>query len=403
MKIDEIKYSLQSLKNRRLRSSLSILSILIGITAIFAIISFGLGVHSYIDTIAEEAGVDKIFIQAKSTGAPGTDPNFFLTGEDIDFVKKINGVDEVAGMYMAVSDIKSKGETKYAFITAFDPDDIDFILEGFATEIEEGRNLKEGDSRKIVLGYNYKIDGKIFSKGLELGNKVEIKDETFKIIGFYEEIGNPGDDANLYVISDTFEELFPEKENRYGYIMLSSASGVDPSNLAEKVEDKLRKFKGQEEGKEDFFVQTFEDALATFSNVINVLNGILVLIAFISLIIATVNIMNTMYTAVLERTKEIGIMKSIGAKNSSIMSIFLFESGVLGFIGGLVGVIFGYIAASIGGRVAAEGGFAALQPIFPWYLILGCLLFATLVGILAGYFPAKRASELRPVESLRYE
>jgi len=133
------------------------------------------------------------------------------------------------------------------------------------------------------------------------------------------------------------------------------------------------------------------------------LNGILILIAFISLIIATVNIMNTMYTAVLERTKEIGIMKSIGAKNSSIMNIFLFESGVLGFLGGLVGVIFGYVAASIGGRVAAEGGFAALQPIFPWYLILGCLLFATFVGVIAGYFPAKRASELRPVESLRYE
>jgi len=403
MKLDEIKYSLESLKERKLRSSLSILSILIGITAIFAIVSFGLGVQSYIDSIAEEAGVDKIFIQARSTGAPGTDPNFFLTGEDIDFVEKINGVDDIAGMYMSVSDIKSRDETRYSFLIAFNPEDIDFILEVFTADVIDGRNLKEGDSRKIVLGYNYGVDDKIFSKGLEVGDKVEIKGEEFKVIGFYEEIGNPGDDSQMYVTSDVFEELYPERENKYGYIMLSSAPGVDPSSLADKVEDKLRKFKGQEEGKEDFYVQTFEDALETFSNIIGVLNGILIIIALVSLIIATVNIMNTMYTAVLERTKEIGIMKSIGARNSSIMRIFLFESGVLGFVGGLIGVIFGYIAASIGGRIAAEGGFAALQPIFPWYLILGSLLFSTFVGVFAGYLPAKRASELRPVESLRYE
>ena len=150
-------------------------------------------------------------------------------------------------------------------------------------------------------------------------------------------------------------------------------------------------------------MQTFEDALATFGVVINVINGVLFLIALISLIVASVNIMNTMYTAVLERTKEIGVMKAIGATNEEILLIFVFESGFLGFLGGLIGVIIGYAISVTGGDIAAASGYALLKPIFPWYLIMGCLLFATLVGTGAGLLPARQASRQRPVDALRYE
>ena len=113
--------------------------------------------------------------------------------------------------------------------------------------------------------------------------------------------------------------------------------------------------------------------------------------------------MNTMYTAVLERTKEIGIMKAIGAKNKSILFIFIFESGLLGIIGGGLGVMSGYIIAKIGGMIAAASGYSMLQPSFPIYLTLGCLLFAFFVGAGSGFFPAVQASKLKPVDSLRYE
>jgi len=113
--------------------------------------------------------------------------------------------------------------------------------------------------------------------------------------------------------------------------------------------------------------------------------------------------MNTMYTAVLERTKEIGVMKSLGAKNSDIVFIFIFESGLLGSIGGILGVIFGYIIASLGGQAAASAGFSLLKPIFPPVLIIGCILFAFLVGAGAGLLPARQASQLKPVDALRYE
>jgi putative ABC transport system permease protein len=113
--------------------------------------------------------------------------------------------------------------------------------------------------------------------------------------------------------------------------------------------------------------------------------------------------MNTMYTAVLERTKEIGVMKAVGARNSDIMFIFLLESGVIGLIGGIIGVILGYFVAITGGSYAAAAGFSALKPIFPWTLIFGCIFFAFLVGAGSGLLPAIRASKLRPVDSLRYE
>ncbi|HLG23835.1 MAG TPA: FtsX-like permease family protein, partial [Candidatus Nanoarchaeia archaeon] len=150
-------------------------------------------------------------------------------------------------------------------------------------------------------------------------------------------------------------------------------------------------------------VQTFEDALATFTTVIGIINSVLILIALVSMVVAFVNIMNTMYTAIIERTKEIGVMKAVGARNSDILFIFMFESGFLGLLGGISGVITGYLVASAGGAIAAANGFALLKPEFPVTLILGCLLFSVLVGAAAGFFPARRASRLKLVDALRYE
>jgi len=165
----------------------------------------------------------------------------------------------------------------------------------------------------------------------------------------------------------------------------------------------LRKHKDIDEGKETFYIQSFEQVIEQFSTVLVVINAILVLIALISLIVAGVNIMNTMYTAVLERTPEIGVMKAIGARNSDIMFIFLVESGILGLVGGTLGIAFGYFIAKIGEAALAGAGYAAFYPIFPWQLTVGCLAFAFLVGSLAGLLPAKQASKLKPVDALRYE
>jgi len=401
MKLDEIKYSLQNLMHRKMRSWLTVLSILIGIMAVYALVSFGLGIQNYMDVLAEEAGVDLLYIQAKGVGAPGTDETFVITQDEIDFISKIKGVKEISGMYMKVGEIKHGKERKYAFVAGFDP--LDWLLKAFTVDIEKGRQLKKGEIDKIALGYNYQLENKIFKKPVKLGDKVEINGNKMEVVGFYEEVGNPGDDSNIYLTFEGMEALYDDIKDKFGYVMAQSEKDVDVKQLADKIEDKLRKYKGQEKGKEDFFVTTFEDAMEIFGNIINILNGILVLIALISIIVASVNIMNTMYTAVLERTKEIGIMKAIGARNNNIFRIFFFESGFLGMVGGAIGIGLGYTVASIGGAIAAGAGYSMLQPIFPWYLSLGCLVFSFTVGAVSGLLPAIQASKQKPVDALRYE
>src|SRR3989344_6454929 len=162
MNIYEIKYSMQNLKKRKLRSWLSIISILIGITSIFALLSFGIGIQNYVNALAEESGGNKLFVQAKSIGAPGTDENFFLSKDDVDFVGKINGVNEIVGMYFKAAEIKLDDQKRFYVVIGVDTGNIDFIEESFAVEVISGRRLKKGDADKVVLGHNYQLKDKIF-------------------------------------------------------------------------------------------------------------------------------------------------------------------------------------------------------------------------------------------------
>jgi len=236
---------------------------------------------------------------------------------------------------------------------------------------------------------------------INLGDKVEINDVKVEIVGFFEEVGNPTDDAQFYMSQEGFQEIFDIED--FEYVYLKAASDQNPAALAEKIKEKFRKHRGLKKGEEDFTVQTFEDVLKTFTNVILILNGVLVIIALISVVVAAVNIMNTMYTSILERTREIGVMKSIGAQNKTILFAFVAESGILGLIGGIFGIGLGYLIARLGGAIAASAGLSLLRPAFPWWLIVGCLLFAFLVGAVSGLIPSIQASKLRPVDALRYE
>ncbi|MBI4143292.1 ABC transporter permease, partial [Candidatus Woesearchaeota archaeon] len=202
MNIYEVKYALQNFRKRKTRSFLTILSIMIGITAIFALLSFGIGIKGYVNTLAEESGGNKLFIQARGIGAPGTDENFFLSKDDVDFISKIKGVDEIVGMYFKVAEAKFKEQKKFVFLAGSDTSHLDFIEETFSVKVIEGRRLKKGDLDKAVLGYNYQFDDKIFEKGLRIGDKFEINSKKFEVIGFYEEIGNPQDDSNIFITNE---------------------------------------------------------------------------------------------------------------------------------------------------------------------------------------------------------
>lgn len=392
-------YSLRNLKHRKGRSFLTIFSILVGIATIFVFVSYGYGLYDYTKSFTTSSSADKVLILAKGSGAPGLDDTFKLTDNDINAVKKAGGVYEATGLYYGTVMLKQKNEIKYVFLTSYDPQK-PLVIDIFGIDAEKGRLLRKGD-KGVVLGYNYLIPGKIFDKQYELNDYIEINDKKLKVIGFMESIGNPQDDSQIYVTNEKFLDILPEKDSYAEIVARVDLEKLDQT--ISNIEKNLRKERDQEKGKEDFFVQTFDDMIESFSKVLNIIIAFVILIALISVIVSTINTANTMITSVLERYKEIGILKAIGARNSEIFGIFLFESSFLGLVAGCIGVLLGFGITSLSSSILANLGWGFLQPHYSWELFLGCILFALITGAISGVAPAMKASKINPVEVLKYE
>jgi putative ABC transport system permease protein len=399
MKKEVINYSLKNLKQRKARSFLTIFSILVGIATIFIFISFGWGLYDYTESFKSGSSADKLLVLTKGASMPGMDETIKLTDDDLRATERTAGVYGATGLYYDVVRVERKDESLYTFLTSYDPKK-PYIMDLFEADPEVGRFLKPGD-KGVIAGYNYLIPGKIFDDALGINDIIEVNGEKLKIIGFMENIGNPSDDSQIYVTNDRFLELLPEKDT---YAQLIAK--VDLENIkkvTENVEKSLRKSRDIEKGKEDFFVQSFEDMIDSYAGALDVIIGFVVLIAFISVIVSAVNTANTMITSVLERYKEIGILKSIGARNSDIFSIFLFESAVLGLIAGGLGTLLGYVLTVFADYVLNSLGWGFLTPHHSPILFLGCIGFAVLTGAISGAIPAIKASKTNTVDALRYE
>ena len=405
MKLDLAKYALNNLWKRKKRSFLTILSVFIGVMAVFALISFGTGIQNYMDSIAVDMGVDKILIQPEGGFGNPAASSFKFDDDDLDFLRKIDGVAEVSASLVeeaiVQSDLKKRGSVIFLVSLPMD-ESLGVIEELLTVDIEYGRQLKKGDKARVAVGSDYLLDNKIFKKGLSIGEKMYVNEMEVQIVGAFESLGNPGDDRNLYMTEEGMTEVLGY-EKEYGWMVARAGIGENPSELAEKMEDRFRRYRNEDEGKETFRIETVEDMIQSFKDMINIINIFLIVISAVSILVSVVNIMNTMYTAVLERTQEIGIMKAIGAQNRSILFIFVFEAGVLGLLGSAVGMGLGYLIAEFGGFIAASSGLTALKPAYPIILIIGVLVAGFALGAVSGLAPAVQASRQKPVESLRYE
>jgi putative ABC transport system permease protein len=370
---------------------------MMGIATIFIFVSFGMGLYNYIEEISTGSSVNKIMIQPQGTGL--TDSTFSFTEDEVNAVKSASGVYDATGVYFKVVEVKKDKKVAYTYLIGYDPNN-PLLMELFDIDIYKGRNLKDGDSG-IVVGYNFLIPDKIFSKPYSLNQNIEVNGQEFKIIGFYDSIGSPQDDAQVYVTNDVIKEMFGD-DVRYNWIV---AEG-DTSRIDEAVENinrALRKERNLEKGEEDFFAQTYNDMMEMYMVVLDIVIGFVIIIALISVLVSSINTANTMITSVLERTKEIGIIKSIGGTNSEIFGIFLFESAFLGFIAGSIGVLLGLIFTFIAGEIIDFLGYGFLAPYYSFNLFAGCILFAVLTGAVSGVIPAVKASKTNPVKTLRYE
>jgi putative ABC transport system permease protein len=407
MIFDYFKLAWENITHRKLRSILTVVGIVIGIAAVVALVSLGQGVKKVITDEFAKAGVDKVIVSpAASFGAQlSTKP---LTDNDIDTIKKINGVTEIAGMIYKTGRIESRKEITYSIILGLPLDKGQRLIEqSWNIEYVDGRPLRSGDNYKAVVAHEL-AKGKDFGRPLNVGDKVFIEGIEFEIVGKIKQMGDPGVDNALIIPQDVANDIFKTKQPDGTYeqsmIVARTDSTVDPADVARDIKKTLRRERNVKEGEEDFTVQTFSELVASFNTIIDVLSAVVIGIASISLFVGGVGIMNTMYTAVLQRTNEIGVMKAIGARNSQILTLFLLESGMLGMIGGIIGVIIGWMLSSFIafiGRTFLDS--QLLIAYFPWYLIVGALAFAFIVGMLSGITPALQASRQNPVDALRYE
>jgi putative ABC transport system permease protein len=403
---DYFKLAWENITHRRIRSWLTIIGIVIGIAAVVALVSLGQGVKKVVTDEFDKLGVDKVIIQPTVTFGTGSTSQG-LTSNDVRIVKNTNGVIEAAGLLYKTGSIEFNNEVTYNIVLGMPLDETKKLVDESANlEIIKGRDLKNGDKNQALIGFDY-YRGRIFDKSVNVGDKLTIEGKSVQVVGVIKQIGNPIDDGAVYIPADTLNTLFNTTINgisEESQIIAKVDKSQDPAVVADTIKRALRRYKDEKEGEETFSVQTTTELLDSFGVILNSLTAIVIGIAAISLFVGGVGIMNTMYTAVLQRTNEIGVMKAIGAKNSHIMNIFLIESGMLGLIGGSIGIAIGIGLSKIIEFIGVYFlGTPLLRAYFPWYLIVGALAFAFVVGTLSGLLPARQASKQSPVESLRYE
>ena len=401
---DYFRFAFGNLTHRKLRSWLTMIGIFIGIASVVALISLVQGFQTAIQKEFEKIGTDKIFITAKSGfSAPGANAAIELTKEDMKIVKKVAGVENAAAFILENAKVEFEDNIGFFPIQSLPKGEEGKLLDEVQSlSVKEGRKLRDNDVSSALIGANF-ISNQLLGKNLGLREKIILNGNELTIVGILEKTGDPVGDKAVYIPEDTLRDIFDEPE-RIDTIMVKVADVSSLQSVSEKIKNDLRKQRDVKKGEEDFDLQTPEQLLGSFGDILNIVQIVLIGIAAISLIVGGVGIANTMYTSVIERTKEIGIMKSVGAENKDIMILFMIESGMLGAIGGLIGAVIGF-SLSKGIELIAKNslGTTLIEAYFSFYLFFGAILFAFFLGVLFGAMPARRASSLKPVEALRFK
>lgn len=404
---DYFRFALEGIMHRKKRSFLTVIGIVIGIFAVVALISLGQGMQNAIDEQFKVIGSNRIII-TPGGGGMGENSNPFMSGlssaklydRDVDLIIKARGVDYASGAIISSGKVEFKNKAKYVMVFGIPTDkkSEDFLKKIDFFGISEGRSLRSGDKYKATVGPDF--GKKYFGRGIKIGDKINFEGKEFEIVGIHKKTGNPVHDIKISVPIGTLREFF-SKPDELSSIFVTVKDGFKTIDAAEEIKLELRKDRGLKEGEEDFSVSTAEQMISMFKDILGVIQIALIGIASISLIVGSIGIMSTMYTSVLERTREIGIMKAVGAKNSDIIMIFIIESGILGLLGGIIGTILG-LGVSKGVELgAAMNGFEILKAYVSIELIAGTLAFSFIVGVISGLIPARRGSKMKVVDALR--
>lgn len=389
--------SLKSLTRKQIRSFLTLAGVVIGIAAIVCLLSIGQGLTNSVNEQFEQLGTNIVYMLGMNP-LSGTSNTIDFSDSDISWVEGVSGVDYVLPLYSGVGTMQTNSVRKNVMILSMDLDKSSLFEEYGYFDVEEGRRIEEGDTQGILITKQLAKDG--FDKPLNAKKLVTINDLPYKIIGIQKPLKvvvgdyNP---ENLILMSESaFKKFSPNSTPTY--LMIVTFSREDNSKIA----DELTKHFEDKYGQRSIYVYTSDQLLDQINSIYAIITFFLIGVSAIAMIVGGVGIMNAMITSVMEKTKEIGIMKALGASNYTILMIFIIEAALIGLIGGAMGTILGYGLSQIISFFVSESGMI-LQGVISLEITLIGLGFSTIVGVISGYLPALRAANLDPIEALRYE
>ena len=380
------------LRHQWIRSFLTTLGIVIAVAAVFTLFSTINGLKLTVMTELSKVGANKIIIAPGTTGMMNLGGVYF-TESDVKTVQRVPGVKDVLPIAIASGSAECCGKGAGILLEGADPGEFSKIYESMGAYVEDGRPLRSGDKYTALVGNSIAHDA--FGKDLHAGTTILINGKRFKIVGILKKTGGPMDSA-VYVPISAFEEL-TGKSDKYCRIVATTSTGADITRIAERIKRALKLHRGQE----DFHILTPERMANMANQIISIIEALLVSIAAIALIVGAVGIMNTMYMSVTERTREIGVMKAVGATRGQIMTVFLVEAGLLGLIGGVVGTLLGLGITSVAEKVLQAMVLDTYRASYNPFVAISLIAFSAVMGIISGYLPAKEGADKDPIEAIR--
>ncbi|MEW5896651.1 MAG: ABC transporter permease [Nanoarchaeota archaeon] len=401
------------LLHSRLRSWLTIIGIIIGVAAIVSIVSLGESLQASVESRLGGLGADLItispgFSRAQEFGH-GPEQRFgnggtttvtdetYLARKDLQVIKSVPGIAYVNPTISGKADMTYLGEKAEVSIQGVDESVWKYFM---TTNLESGRYLSSADTNVIVIPQ--RLAKEVFENEIYVNKPVMINEKLFRVVGILEEGGMGG--ITAYIPLFSARSILTDKEsNRYDTINIKVANVEELDTVSASIIEKLRIARHVTDRNQDFSVTTSKDTQQRVQETLSMVTLFLSGIAAVSLIVGAVGVANTMFTSVLEKTKEIGILKAIGARNSDVMAIFLLNSGLVGLVGGILGAILGWLISFILPSVFPAGPGGSVNVVVSPTILAVSLLVAVAIGMLSGVIPARRAAKLKPVDALRYE
>jgi len=399
--IEVLRMSIENLRSVKVRTSLTALGIIIGVAAVIANVAVGSGFQVYLNEQMMEMGTNFVIVSEKISGV--------LDDEELRWIERLPEVESVTPLKYTGAKMSYLSESVTVSVAGVTSD----YLSVAKIEMLEGSFINERSRYSAVLGYD--VAHEYFRKEISVGSSVKLSialpdgrtvERDFRVIGIIDKkatiVGGAFNPNDLVIIPvSTLNEILGEED--YSSIMISAESMEVVGDLKEKIDEHLAQKTGVprsdrgDERKKAYTIVTQEEILERVNQMIGTFSSVLVSIAAVSLLVGSIGIMNIMLVSVTERTREIGVLKAIGATKANILLIFLSESSLLSLFGGSVGIVLGALLSRLFSR------WIEVAPVISYEWILLGMGVSISVGILAGLYPAYKAAQMDPVEALRYE